>query len=78
MKLYLKSIIIGLGGVSPGLSGSVLMILFGSPCAVSSYTMAAQMDGDAELAAQQVMLTTLLSSVTMFLMIFTFKSLGVF
>lgn len=29
MKLYLKSIIIGLGGVSPGLSGSVLMILFG-------------------------------------------------
>lgn len=29
MKLFLKSIIIGLGGVSPGLSGSVLMILFG-------------------------------------------------
>ena len=29
MKLFLVSIIIGLGGVSPGLSGSVLMILFG-------------------------------------------------
>lgn len=29
MKLFLVSIIIGLGGVSPGLSGSVLMILLG-------------------------------------------------
>ena len=29
MKLFLKSIIVGLGGVMPGLSGSVLMILFG-------------------------------------------------
>ena len=29
MKLFLKSIIVGLGGVAPGLSGSVLMILFG-------------------------------------------------
>lgn len=53
-----------------------LMIAFGSPCAVSSYTMAAQMDGDAELAAQQVMITTILSSVTMFAMIFLFKTLG--
>lgn len=29
MKTFLKSIIIGLGGVAPGISGSVLMILFG-------------------------------------------------
>lgn len=57
---------------------AVLMIVFGSPCAVSSYTMAAQMDGDAELAAQQVMLSTILSAVTMFIMIFLFKTIGVF
>lgn len=61
-----------------GAEFAVMMIVFGSPCAVSSYTMAAQMDGDAELAAQQVMLTTILSSASMFAMIFAFKSLGVF
>lgn len=61
-----------------GVEFAVLMIVFGSPCAVNSYTMAAQMDGDAELAAQQVMLTTIFSSVSMFAMIFLFKSLGIF
>lgn len=61
-----------------GVEFAVLMIVFGSPCAVNSYTMAAQMGGDAELAAQQVMLSTVLSSATMFLMIFAFKSLGIF
>ncbi len=61
-----------------GAEFAVMMIVFGSPCAVSSYTMAAQMDGDAELAAQQVMLTTILSSASMFAMIFAFKSLGIF
>lgn len=61
-----------------GAEFGVLMIVFGSPCAVSSYTMAAQMDGDAELAAQQVMLTTILSSVSMFAMIFLFKTWGIF
>lgn len=29
IKLFFKSIIVGLGGISPGLSGSVLMIIFG-------------------------------------------------
>lgn len=29
MKLFFKSIIVGLGGIAPGLSGSVLMIIFG-------------------------------------------------
>lgn len=61
-----------------GAEFAVMMIVFGSPCAVSSYTMAAQMDGDAELAAQQIMLTTIFSSVSMFMMIFAFKSLGIF
>lgn len=29
MKLFLKGIIIGVGGIAPGLSGSVLMVIFG-------------------------------------------------
>lgn len=61
-----------------GVEFATLMIVFGAPSAVSSYTMAAQMDGDAELAAQQVMLSTVFSAVTMFLMIFMFKTLGIF
>ena len=61
-----------------GAEFAVLMIVFGAPCAVNSYTMAAQMDGDAELAAQQVMLSTVLCSATMFAMIFLFKTMGVF
>ena len=54
-----------------------LIMVFVTPCAVSSFTMASQMGGDAELAAQQVMMTTVMSAVTMFLMIFLFKSTGV-
>lgn len=61
-----------------GVEFAVLMIVFGSPCAVSSYTMAAQMGGDAELAAQQVMTTTVLSAASMFVMIFLFKTMGIF
>lgn len=56
---------------------AALMIAFASPCAVSSYTMAAQMDGDEDLAAQLVMLTTVLSSLTIFAMVFLFKTMGV-
>ena len=69
--------ITGLLGVR-GAEFAALMIAFASPCAVSSYTMAAQMDGDAELAAQLVMVSTVFSSVTIFLMIFLFKTLGIF
>jgi len=35
------------------------------------------MDGDAELAAQMVMLTSVLSSVSIFLLVFVFRSMGV-
>ena len=53
------------------------MIVFASPTAVSSFTMAEQMGGDPDLAAQQVVLTTVLSSVTIFAMIFLFKTWGI-
>ena len=69
------SIAIAMGFRGPELA--TLMITFGSPCAVSSYTMAAQMDSDADLAGQLVMLTTVASAVSVFIMIFLFKTIGV-
>lgn len=55
----------------------VLIVLFGAPCAVSSYPMAAAMGGDGELAAGQVVLTTLFSMVTLFVLIYVGKLLAV-
>ncbi len=43
-----------------------LMVMFGSPTAVSSFPMAAQMGGNAELAGQIVAVTTVFSTVTIF------------
>ncbi len=57
---------------------AVLISMFATPVAVSSFSMAAQMGGNPELAASAVTVTTLLSSVTMFLWIFLFKSMGMF
>lgn len=53
-----------------------LMIMSGSPTAVSSFTMAQQMDGDGELAAQLVVFTTGLSVISIFLWIFILKQLA--
>jgi len=55
-----------------------LMVVFGAPTAVNSYTMAQQMDCDDEFAGQIVILTTVLSALTVFLMIFFGKTIGVF
>jgi len=57
---------------------AALMIAFGAPCAVSSYTMAEQMDGDGDLAAQLVMLTTVLSILSIFCIVLVSKSIGIF
>ena len=61
-----------------GFEFAALMIALTAPCPGASYTMAAQMDGDADLAAQLVMLTTVMSILTIFVMIFACKSLGIF
>ena len=53
-----------------------VLVLFASPIATSSYTMAELMDGDGTLAASLVVLTTALSIFTMFLFIFVLKQLG--
>lgn len=57
---------------------AALISMFATPAAVSSFSMAAQMGGNAELAASAVTVTTLLSAGTMFFWIFLFKSLGMF
>ncbi|MBR5446264.1 MAG: AEC family transporter [Clostridia bacterium] len=54
----------------------VVLILFGAPTAVSSYIMAKKMKNDGELAAQILLLTTMLCVVTIFIGIFILKTLA--
>ena len=56
---------------------AILISVFASPTAVSSFTMAQQMGGDDELAGQIVVFNTTLCIITVFLWIFTFKQLGI-
>lgn len=53
-----------------------LTVLFASPTAVSSYTMAAAAGHDAELAGQQVVFTSICSLFSVFLWILILKNLG--
>ena len=55
---------------------AVLVALYCSPVAVSSFVMAQQMDSDGDLAGQFVVLGAALSVVTVFLWVFLLKSLG--
>ena len=64
--------LIGLRGPSLG----VVLICFGSPTAVSSYIMAKKMDNDHELAAQILLLSTVICALTIFAGIFTLKTLA--
>ena len=66
--------LLGFRGVSLG----GVMLTFATPVAVNSYTMALQMDADADLAGGIVLLTTGLSCLTLFLWIFSLKTLGLF
>ncbi|MDO4261565.1 MAG: AEC family transporter [Eubacteriales bacterium] len=89
-----KNLVIGVAGkliVSPGLALgagyalglrglplALLIIMFGAPCAVSGYTMAQQMDSNADLAAGCLIFTSLFSCATICGWIFLFKQLGAF
>ncbi len=53
-----------------------LIALFCAPAAVSSVAMAIEMDNDGKLAAQLVVWSTIFSAVSIFIAIFTFKSMG--
>lgn len=55
-----------------------LVALFGTPVAVSSVPMSAEMKGDTELAGQLVVWTTVASSITLFLLIFVCTQMGLF
>ncbi len=54
-----------------------LYIMFGSPTAVASFAMAGAMGGDAEMAGQIVVLTTIMSLFSCILGIFVMKAVGV-
>ena len=59
-----------------GIPLACIMLVFAPPVAVASYTMAAEMDSDGDLAAEVVVLTTAFSCVTMFMWIWLLKMLG--
>jgi predicted permease len=52
-----------------------LVSLFGAPAAVSSFSMAQQMGGDSELAAQNILITTAASVLTIFMWVSLFSHL---
>lgn len=74
LPLLFLPIVIALGFRRESLCA--LMIFFSSPTAISSYPMAAAMDADGPLAGQLVCITTLVSVVTMFVIVFLLKNLG--
>jgi predicted permease len=59
-----------------GIELTSLMVMFASPTAVTTYTMADQMESDANLASSIVILSTVLSCFTMFFWIFSIKQIG--
>ncbi|MCD8196451.1 MAG: AEC family transporter [Lachnospiraceae bacterium] len=78
-KLIISPAIVVVAGYAIGLRGiplALLLIIFGAPCAVSSYTMAQQMDSNGELAAGCLIFTSLFSCVTICGWIFLLKQLG--
>ncbi len=78
-RLVVMPVVCLLGAVALGIrdmSLAALIAVFASPTAVSSYPMAQQMGGDADLAAAQVAFSAALSIVTIFLVIFALKELG--
>ena len=56
-----------------GMELGVIVILFGAPTAVSSFPMAQAMGGDGQLAANTVVMTTVLSMGTLFALIYLCK-----
>ena len=78
-KLVLSPLIMVSIGIMLGFRNEMLvpiLIMFGAPTAVSSFTMAQEMEGDADLAGEVVVFTSGASIVTMFLWVFVLKQLG--
>lgn len=79
MKLFFFPAFFLLLAVLLGFRGAelaVLLVVFASPVAVSSFTMSQEMGGDEALAGQLVVFSSLLSIGTIFLFIFLLKQLS--
>ncbi|MBQ1531407.1 MAG: AEC family transporter [Solobacterium sp.] len=79
LKMIVVPMIVLTAAVMIGYRGEelvTLLVLFGGPAAISSYTMAVQMGLDGDLASQCVVITTIAVVVTMFLFITGFSALG--
>ncbi|MDR1060447.1 MAG: AEC family transporter, partial [Clostridiales bacterium] len=78
LKLLISpAIFLGLA-VAMGFRGVELLTLvslFGAPAAVSSFSMAQQMGGDSDLAAQNILITTVASIFTIFMWVSLFSHL---
>ena len=61
-----------------GVHLGIIMIIFGTPTAISSYIMAKNMNSDGPLANQIVLLTTLFSMLTIFVYSFIMRNFGMF
>ncbi len=75
-KLILFPIFVFTIAISLGFRGEALVALIGvtaSPTAVSSFTMALEMDADGELAGQIVIFTSLISILTIFILVYLLK-----
>lgn len=78
-KLILTPLIVVLVSLALGIRGMYLGCIIASiasPVAVSSFTMAKEMDGDADLAAQLVIFTTIIALFTIFCWLYILKSLA--
>jgi predicted permease len=78
-KLVIAPLVMVTPGILMGFRGDYLvpvLVMFGAPSAVSSYTMAQQMNGDGTLAASVVVFTTAFSILTIFLWVFFLKQLA--
>jgi len=61
-----------------GVDFVALLVMFSTPNAVSSYTMAQEFDADYTLAGEIVVFTSIMSIVSMFFIIFVSKQIGLF
>jgi predicted permease len=80
IKLVLLPLVTVWLALLAGFSGEdiiLVYILFGVPTSTASYIMTAAMQGDRELAANIIMITTALSVVTMTAFVFAFKTIGI-
>lgn len=78
-KLIISPLIMVIVGIILGFRDEMLvpiLIMFGAPTAVSSFTMAQQMEGDGDLAAEIVVFTSGAAILTIFLWVFILKQLG--